>query len=498
MQNPMNILAIIPARGASKGIPRKNLKLLNDKPLINHTIQAALESKYVTRSIVSTEDKEIMKISKSLNVEVLKRPKELADDNSPLEPVMHHVLDHLKQKENYMPDLIILLQATSPLRNAKHIDESIVELKRKKLDSILSVSESKALVWKKQSNSQITPITYDPQNRQNRQQMKDKLLENGAIYITKYKLFKKNNCRISGKIGFYKMSNELSYEIDKPYELELVEKILTQDSHIDNDIFSVKGKNIVLTGASGLLGNHYARTLLERGAHMALIDHNPHASILLKKEFDDTNKIEVYECDLSKPNEIINTFKKIKKKFGRIDALINNAAYVSSKTFHIKDFKNYETHPFQQWRNAFKVNVDAVHICCQESLKIMKNQKEGSSIINISSNYGLVSPAFDTYSDEKLWTPPGYAVTKSAILNLTRYIAHLYGRYNIRCNTFTPSGVATKNLSKKFQKKYGNLNAFGRMAKIEDYTGAIVFLCSDASKYMTGANLIIDGGWTAR
>ena len=148
MQNPMNILAIIPARGASKGIPRKNLKLLNDKPLINHTIQAALESKYVTRSIVSTEDKEIMKISKSLNVEVLKRPKELAEDNSPLEPVMHHVLDHLKQKENYMPDLIILLQATSPLRNAKHIDESIVELKRKKLDSILSVSESKALVWK--------------------------------------------------------------------------------------------------------------------------------------------------------------------------------------------------------------------------------------------------------------------------------------------------------------------------------------------------------------
>ena len=283
MQNPMNILAIIPARGASKGILRKNLKLLNDKPLINYTIQAALESKYVTRSIVSTEDKEIMKISKSLNVEVLKRPKELAGDNSPLEPVMHHVLNHLKQKENYIPDLIILLQATSPLRNAKHIDESIVELKRKKLDSILSVSESKALVWKKRSDSHIIPITYDPQNRQNRQQMKDKLLENGAIYITKYKLFKKNNCRISGKIGFYKMPNELSYEIDKPHELELVEKILTQDSHIDNDIFSVKGKNIVLTGASGLLGNHYARTLLERGAHMALIDHNPHASISLKK-----------------------------------------------------------------------------------------------------------------------------------------------------------------------------------------------------------------------
>ena len=497
MQNPMNILAIIPARGGSKGIPRKNLRLLNGNPLIKYTVESALQSKYVTRTIVSTENKQIMRISKSLGAEVIQRPNSLANDNSPLEPVIHHVLDHLKRKENYTPELIILLQPTSPLRNANHIDESIVQFKQKKLDSILSVSESKALVWKKHS-SHIVPITYEPQNRQNRQKINDKLLENGAIYITKYNLFKKSDCRISGKIGYYKMPSEMSYEIDKQYELELVEKIIGADTPKLDDVFSVRGKNVVLTGASGLLGSHYARTLLERGANMALIDHYPHVSNSLKKEFQSTNNVEVYKCDLSKPNEIINTFKKIKKKFGRIDTLINNAAYVSSKTFHIKDFKNYEVHPFQQWKNAFKVNVDAVHICCQESLKIMKNQKDGGSIINISSNYGLVSPTFDTYKDEKLWTPPGYAVTKSAILNLTRYIAHLYGRHNIRCNTFTLSGVATKNLSKKFQKRYGDLNAFGRMAKLEDYTGPIVFLCSDASRYMTGANLIVDGGWTAR
>jgi NAD(P)-dependent dehydrogenase (short-subunit alcohol dehydrogenase family) len=97
-----------------------------------------------------------------------------------------------------------------------------------------------------------------------------------------------------------------------------------------------------------------------------------------------------------------------------------------------------------------------------------------------------------------LWTPSGYAVSKSAVLNLTRYVANLYGKYGIRCNTFTPSGVATKKLSKSFIKKYSKRNAFNRMAKPQDYKGAILFLCSNSSNYMTGANLIVDGGWTAR
>ena len=149
------------------------------------------------------------------------------------------------------------------------------------------------------------------------------------------------------------------------------------------------------------------------------------------------------------------------------------------------------------WKQSFEINVDAVHICCQEVLKIMKKSGKGS-IINVSSNYGIVSPSFETYDDEKLWTPPGYAVTKSAILNLTRYIANLYGKYNVRCNTFSPSGVATKKLSNRFVKRYSSKNAFGRMAKVTDYEGPLIFLCSDASSYMTGANLIVDGGWTSK
>lgn len=263
-------------------------------------------------------------------------------------------------------------------------------------------------------------------------------------------------------------------------------------------MFSVEDKNIILTGSSGLLGSTYARALIERGANMALVDIKPHTSLEIKKEFSNTNQnIRVYKCDLSKPKQIRDTFTKILKNFDSIDILINNAAFASRQTFHIKDFKNYETHPFNLWRKAFEINIDAIHLCTQQVIGTMKKQKHGI-IINISSTYGIVGPDFATYEGEKLFTPPGYAVTKSAILNFTRYIANLYGKYNIRCNTLVPSGVSTNSLSKSFIKKYSSRNAFGRMAKPMDYVGPIIFLCSDASQYMTGANLIVDAGWTAR
>jgi NAD(P)-dependent dehydrogenase (short-subunit alcohol dehydrogenase family) len=293
------------------------------------------------------------------------------------------------------------------------------------------------------------------------------------------------------------MPMELSYNIDNMGDLQKTEQIL-QEQNKPVELFSVKNKNIILTGASGLLGSYFARILLERGANMALIDHNPSVSKSLKNEFCYTGQtIHVYKCDLSKPKEINSTLKKIKKDFFSLDVLINNAAFVSSKSFGIKDFKNFETHPFDLWKKSFEVNVDAPFLLCQNVLGVMKKQKSGN-IINISSNYGLLGPDFDTYDGEKLWTPPGYAVTKSAILNLTRYVANLYGKHGIRCNTLSPSGVSTDKLTDRFKKRYASRNAFKRMAKVSDYAGPMIFLCSDASGYMTGANLIVDGGWTAK
>jgi len=493
----MKILAIIPARGGSKGIPGKNLFLINGKPLLYYTVSACLNSALVSRTIVSTNDKKISSVAKQIGAEVVKRPQNLSTDSSSVEPILEHVLDYLKNKEKYNPDIIILPQNTSPLRTSKHIDEALSLLIKKNYDSVLSGYPYHIFVWNKMNKSQIKPHSYDPSTRLNRQVTPEQILENGALYATTVSAFQKSHCRISGKIGFYPMPMELSYNIDNMDDLQKTEQIL-QEQNKPVELFSVKNKNIILTGASGLLGSYFTRILLERGANMALIDHNLSVSKSLKNEFCYTGQtIHVYKCDLSKPKEINSTLKKIKKDFFSLDVLINNAAFVSSKSFGIKDFKNFETHPFDLWKKSFEVNIDAPFLLCQNVLGVMKKQKSGN-IINISSNYGLLGPDFDTYDGEKLWTPPGYAVTKSAILNLTRYVANLYGKHGIRCNTLSPSGVSTDKLTDRFKKRYASRNAFKRMAKVSDYAGPMIFLCSDASGYMTGANLIVDGGWTAK
>ena len=214
----MEILSIIPARGGSKGIPLKNLKSLNGKPLLDYSVNASLQSKLITRTIVSTDHSKILKHAKKLGAEVIKRPKRLSTDSSHIEPVIEHCLNYLKSKENYNPDLIILLQNTSPLRTKKHIDDALSIFLNSKYDSMLSGYVSHSFVWKIRNND-VVPINYNPKKRPNRQEFKNQFIENGAIYITKYSSFKKSKCRVSGKIGFFKMQKELSIDIDTKSDL---------------------------------------------------------------------------------------------------------------------------------------------------------------------------------------------------------------------------------------------------------------------------------------
>ena len=222
----MEILSIIPARGNSKGIPLKNIIKIKKKPLLYYTVNASLKSKLVTRTIVSTDHEKISKIAKSLGSEVIKRPKKLANDHIGLEPSIAHTLDHLKKTENYKPAIILILQNTSPLRNSKHIDEALTLLKKRNYDSVLSGFTIHTFLWKKQKDSAIKPLNYDPRKRPNHQKMDEQLYENGALFATTYAAFKKSGCRISGRIGFYKMPIELSYNIDTFDDLKDVKRIM--------------------------------------------------------------------------------------------------------------------------------------------------------------------------------------------------------------------------------------------------------------------------------
>jgi len=220
----LKILAIIPARGGSKGVPLKNLIPLGGKPLIYHTINASLNSK-INKTVVSTDNEQILKYATKYGAEVISRPKKLSTDKSQIEPTMKFILDYLIKKENYVPDLVILLQNTSPLRTSKHIDKAIDFFKKNNFDSVLSGFISHRLIWQVK-NKTVKPINYNPSNRQNRQDMENQFIENGAIYITKNKLFHKTNCRVSGKIGVFEMSEESSLQIDSTHDILFAEQIL--------------------------------------------------------------------------------------------------------------------------------------------------------------------------------------------------------------------------------------------------------------------------------
>lgn len=220
----MKILSIIPARGGSKGIHKKNLVLLNKIPLLEYTINASINSKFISKTILSTDDDEIQNFAKKFPIDIIKRPKELATDNAPLEKTIEHVLNNLKDSE-FIPDVIVLLQNTSPLRTSKHIDESLELYLTKKYDSILSGYPSHKFIWKK-LNDVVKPMNYNPSNRPNRQDITNEFIENGAIYITNYKSFQKTHCRISGRIGLYIMLEELSLDIDSLSDLFLAEQLL--------------------------------------------------------------------------------------------------------------------------------------------------------------------------------------------------------------------------------------------------------------------------------
>lgn len=223
MLKAKKIISLIPARGGSQGIKKKNLFSFNKKPLLYYTVSSSLECHKIDRTILSTDDPEIALYAEKLGAEVIKRPKKLASNSAKLEPVIKHTLEYLKRKENYIPDIIILLQNTSPLRNSKHIDEALKKLFRNNYDSLLSGYKSHQFFWKKNRNG-VRPVNYDPRKRPNRQNMKNQFIENGAIYITKTSSFFKSKCRISGKIGIYEMPKEQSIDIDTNLDLYLAEK----------------------------------------------------------------------------------------------------------------------------------------------------------------------------------------------------------------------------------------------------------------------------------
>lgn len=224
----MNILAIIPARGGSKGIPKKNIKLLAGKPLITYSIEAAIKSTHINKVIVSTDDKEIAQISQSHDAEIIIRPKELAKDDSPTIDTIFHALELLK--DSYSPDILVLLQPTSPLRTSKDIDQAIeLFIKNKETSNSLvsiCVSDPSPFSSFKIENGFLIPNFDKKYLKMRRQELPKLYSPNGSIYISSIKDIKKFQGFYGDKIIPYEMPKERSIDIDTMMDFKLVELML--------------------------------------------------------------------------------------------------------------------------------------------------------------------------------------------------------------------------------------------------------------------------------
>lgn len=227
----MNILAIIPARGGSKGVPRKNIRILAGKPLIAHTIEHAKEAKSVNRVIVSTDDSEIAAVSRQFGAEVIWRPKEISGDDSTSESALIHTLDFLNQKDGYIPDLVVFLQCTSPVRTSMDIDMAVQQLVDEGADSLVSVTPWHGLYWILEDGG-AKSVSFDYRNRPRRQDMRPEFRENGSIFIFKPLVLNRLNNRLGGKVVLFEMNPWTRFEADTWEDFALCEWILQNNIYV--------------------------------------------------------------------------------------------------------------------------------------------------------------------------------------------------------------------------------------------------------------------------
>lgn len=268
------------------------------------------------------------------------------------------------------------------------------------------------------------------------------------------------------------------------------------------ELFNIKGKVIAIIGATGILGRRYVEFLSKLGAKVVIGDVDINRCLDLKKELISANP-ELNSCllpvyvDNTNEASIISFFDNIIKEYNKIDVLVNNAQ-VKPEGFYAP----FEKYTKDTLMSIVDGNLVGVTIACREACKIFLKQQYGI-IVNVASIYGIVGADQRLYDgvkniyfpEEKFSSPVAYAISKAGVVQLTKYLAAYYREKNIRVNCLTPGGVYD-NHDETFNKQYSYRTLIGRMADKDEYNAALLYLCTDASSYMTGNNIVVDGGWS--
>ena len=266
--------------------------------------------------------------------------------------------------------------------------------------------------------------------------------------------------------------------------------------------FLMKNKNVLVTGGCGILGKNFSKIFAEAGAQVIVLDYSDDTqSIASEIAFDSHNggKIIGLKADLSNFDELASIIEGLHDTYGPMSHLLNNAA---SKSSDVKKFmRGPNDFDMETWSEVMRVNLDAGFYLSQLVANQMQQDKVHGSITFVSSIYGVVAPNPDLYEGsfymgQQINTPPIYSATKSGVVGLSRYLAAYWGEHGIRVNCITPGGIESGQ-NEVFQQRYGARVPLKRMGTVEELAGGALFLASDAASYISGHNLIIDGGFTS-
>lgn len=266
-------------------------------------------------------------------------------------------------------------------------------------------------------------------------------------------------------------------------------------------LYDLTGKVAVVTGGAGILGRHFCAGLAESGAAVAVVDLQAESAGTLAKELGERYHIKALGigCDVSSPESVKKMVDRVVCEWGGIDILHNNAAGKSDDLDAF--FAPFEEYSLDQWRKIMSVNIDGMFLTAQAVGKQMVARGRGGSIIQTASIYGVMAPDHRIYEgsfylDRRINTPAVYTASKAAVVGLTKHLATYWADKGIRVNTLTPGGTESGQ-NDEFKGRYANRVPMNRMAQAHEMVGALLYLASDASSYVTGQNIIVDGGLNA-
>ena len=274
-----------------------------------------------------------------------------------------------------------------------------------------------------------------------------------------------------------------------------------------SNLFGLSDQVAVVTGGMGRLGARYLKALADAGASVAVFDLPGRANPIVAQAAADGRPVSIHEVDVTNRAAVDAAMGQVVRRFGTPTILINNAGLGSSPADATLETGRFEQYPESAWDAMLQSHLKSALVVSQSFLAQFRSQAASSSrygsIINVSSTYGVVSPDQSVYDYRRAggaeyYKPVGYSVAKSGVLNFTRWLAEYCAPFGVRVNTLVPGGVREPDHAPEFVAEYEKRTPLGRMAADTDYDGAILFLASRASAYMTGATLVVDGGWTAK